>query len=148
MKGLRPGPIIFEQHPEIIYGVYLAFILANLLMVPFGWLAVKVSSQMLRVPKNILIPIILMFAITGAFAINNDVFDIITLGVLGIVGYFMERNGYPVAPMCWPGPGAHPGAEFHDQHDQDRLEFHSLFHPADQHAFSGDITVAMWASHS
>ena len=99
MKGLRPGPMIFEQHPEIIYGVYFAFILANLLMVPFGWLAVKVSSQMLKVPKNILVPIILMFAITGAFAINNDVFDIITLGVLGIVGYFMERNDYPVAPI-------------------------------------------------
>ena len=133
MKGLRPGPMIFEQQPEIIYGVYFAFIVANLLMVPFGWLAVKVSSQMLRVPKNILVPIILMFAITGAFAINNDVFDIITLGVMGIVGYFMEKKRVPGGSnRAWPGPGAYPGAEFHDEHDQDRLESASLFHPADQ----------------
>ena len=105
-------------------------------MVPFGWLAVKASSQMLRVPKHILIPIILMFAVTGAFAINNGVFDIITLGVLGIIGYFMEKNDYPAGSYrAWPGPGAYSGAEFHDQHDQVRLEFASLFHPADQHAF-------------
>jgi TctA family transporter len=54
---------------------------------------------MLRVPKNILIPAILMFAVTGAFAINNSVFDIGVLGLMGIVGYFMEKNGYPVAPI-------------------------------------------------
>jgi TctA family transporter len=99
MKGLRPGPMIFEQQPEIIYAVYLAFIVANILMIPFGFLAVKTSSQMLRVPKNILIPGILMFAITGAFAINNSVFDIGVLGIMGIIGYFMEANGYPVAPI-------------------------------------------------
>jgi TctA family transporter len=68
-------------------------------MIPFGYLAVKTSSQMLRVPKNILIPAILMFAVTGAFAINNSVFDVGVLGVMGIVGYFMEKNGYPVAPI-------------------------------------------------
>jgi len=99
MKGLRPGPMIFEQQPQIIYAVYLSFIVANLLMLPFGYLAVKTSSQMLRVPKNILIPAILMFAITGAFAINNSVFDVGVLGLMGIVGYFMEANGYPVAPI-------------------------------------------------
>jgi TctA family transporter len=99
MKGLRPGPMIFEQQPQIIYAVYLAFIMANILMIPFGYLAVKTSSQMLRVPKNILIPGILMFAITGAFAINNSVFDIGVLGIMGVVGYYLEANGYPVAPI-------------------------------------------------
>jgi TctA family transporter len=99
MKGLRPGPMIFEQQPQIIYAVYLSFIIANILMVPFGYLAVKTSSQMLRVPKNILIPGILMFAITGAFAINNSVFDIAVLAIMGVVGFYMEANGYPVAPI-------------------------------------------------
>ena len=99
MKGLRPGPMIFEQQPQIIYAVYLSFIIANILMIPFGYLAVKTSSQMLRVPKNILIPGILMFAITGAFAINNSVFDIGVLAIMGVVGFYMEANGYPVAPI-------------------------------------------------
>jgi TctA family transporter len=99
MKGLRPGPMIFERQPEIIYAVYLAFIFANLIMIPFGYLAIKTSAQMLRVPKNILMPAILMFCIVGSFAINNSVFDVGTMLVMGVVGYFMEANGYPVAPI-------------------------------------------------
>jgi putative tricarboxylic transport membrane protein len=99
MKGLRPGPMIFEQQPEILYAVYMAFILANLLMIPFGWLAIKCSSQMLRVPRNILMPGILMFCIVGSFAINNTVFDVGIMLIMGIIGYFLEANGFPVAPV-------------------------------------------------
>lgn len=99
MKGLRPGPMIFEQQPQIIYAVYLAFIIANILMVPFGYLAIKTSSQMLRVPRNILMPGILMFCIVGSFAINNSIFDVGTMMVMGVIGYFLEGNGFPVAPV-------------------------------------------------
>jgi TctA family transporter len=99
MKGLRPGPMIFETQPDIVYAVYLSFILANLLMIPFGYLAIKSSSQMLRVPRNILMPGILMFCIVGSFAINNTVFDVGVMMVMGMIGYFLEANGFPVAPV-------------------------------------------------
>jgi len=99
MKGLRPGPMIFETQPDIIYAVYLAFILANLLMIPFGYLAIKSSAQMLRVPRNILMPGILMFCIVGSFAINNSIFDVGMMLVMGVIGYFLEANGFPVAPV-------------------------------------------------
>jgi len=99
MKGLRPGPLIFEQQPEILYAVYLAFIIANLLMIPFGYLSIKCSSQMLRVPRNILMPGILMFSIVGSFAINNTIFDVGVMLVMGVIGYFLEANGFPVAPV-------------------------------------------------
>lgn len=68
-------------------------------MIPFGYLAIKTSSQMLRVPKNILLPAILMFCVIGSFAINNSIFDVGTMLLMGVVGYFMEANGYPVAPI-------------------------------------------------
>jgi len=99
MKGLRPGPMIFETQPDIVYAVYLSFILANLLMIPFGYLAIKSSSQMLKVPRNILMPGILMFCIVGSFAINNTVFDVGVMMVMGVVGYFLEASGFPVAPV-------------------------------------------------
>jgi len=99
MKGLRPGPMIFETQPDIIYAVYLSFILANLLMIPFGYLAIKSSSQMLRVPRNMLMPGILMFCIVGSFAINNTVFDVGIMLVTGVIGFFLEANGFPVAPV-------------------------------------------------
>jgi putative tricarboxylic transport membrane protein len=99
MKGLRPGPMVFEQQPELIYAVYLSFIIANLLMVPFGYLAIKASGAMLRVPRNILMPAILVFCIVGSFAINNSRFDVGLMVVMGVLGYLFEANGIPVAPV-------------------------------------------------
>jgi TctA family transporter len=99
MKGLRPGPMIFQQQPELIYAVYISFIIANILMVPFGYLAIKLSGTILKVPRNILMPAILMFCIVGSFAINNSFFDIGVMLVMGILGYFFENNGIPVAPI-------------------------------------------------
>lgn len=99
MKGLRPGPMIFEKSPEIVYAVYFAFILANLLLIPFGYLAIKTSAQMLKVPKKILMPAILMFCMVGSYAINNSLFDVGTMLLMGVVGFFLEANGFPVAPV-------------------------------------------------
>ncbi|PIE33415.1 C4-dicarboxylate ABC transporter permease [candidate division KSB3 bacterium] len=98
MKGLRPGPMIFQQTPEILYAVYIAFILANLILIPFGILAIKAGSQLLRVPRNMLMPAILMFCIVGSFAINNTTFDVGVMLACGILAYFMESNDIPVAP--------------------------------------------------
>jgi len=99
MKGLRPGPMIFERQPELVYAVYFTFMLANLLMLPFGYLSIKFSSNMLKVPKKILMPAILMFCIVGSFAINNSLFDVGVMLAMGIIGYIMEANDIPVAPV-------------------------------------------------
>jgi putative tricarboxylic transport membrane protein len=99
MKGLRPGPMIFERNPEIVYGVYFSFLLANLLLLPLGYLAIRTSTQMLRVPKRILMPAILMFSMVGSFAINNSLFDVGIMLIMGVVGFFLEANGFPVAPV-------------------------------------------------
>ncbi|MBW2149251.1 MAG: tripartite tricarboxylate transporter permease [Deltaproteobacteria bacterium] len=99
MKGMRPGPMIFERTPEILYAVYLTFLLANIVLLPLGWLAIKLSSKVLRVPRNILMPAILVFCIVGSFAINNSVFDVKIMLLMGLLGYFMESNGFPVAPV-------------------------------------------------
>ncbi|HET7876303.1 MAG TPA: tripartite tricarboxylate transporter permease [Methylomirabilota bacterium] len=99
MKGVRPGPLIFEQQQPLLYALYITFILANLLMIPFGYLAVWASAKTLRVPRNILLPGILIFCIVGAYAINNSFFDVGVMLAMGIVGYVFEANGIPVAPV-------------------------------------------------
>ncbi len=98
MKGLRPGPMIFQQTPEILYAVYVTFILANLILIPFGIMAIKAGSQMLKIPRNMLMPAILMFCIVGSFAINNTTLDVGVMLACGILAYFMEANDIPVAP--------------------------------------------------
>ena len=98
MKNMNPGPTLFTQNPQNIYAVYLLFILANLIMIPLGWWCIKMAKQLLRVPRNVLMPIILLFCIVGAFAINNTPFDIGVMLLAGIAAYILEENGYPVAP--------------------------------------------------
>jgi TctA family transporter len=67
MKGVRPGPLIFEQQQPLLYALYLTFILANVLMIPFGYVAVWASAKTLRVPRAILLPGILLFCLVGAY---------------------------------------------------------------------------------
>jgi TctA family transporter len=98
IKGMNPGPTLFIDNPANIYAVFLVFFLANLLLVPLGWVAIKAARRILDVPRNLLMPIILLFCIVGAFAINNTVFAVIIILVFGVAAYFMEENGYPVAP--------------------------------------------------
>ena len=98
MKNLNPGPTIFINNPVAIYSVFLVFILANLLMVPLGFLAIKAAKKILRVPRNILMPMILLFCVVGSYAINNSVFDVGVMLGFGLLAYLMEENGFPVAP--------------------------------------------------
>ncbi|MBK9116290.1 MAG: tripartite tricarboxylate transporter permease [Betaproteobacteria bacterium] len=98
MKNMNPGPTLFTQNPQNIYAVYLLFIIANLIMIPLGWACIKAAKQILKVPRNVLMPVILLFCIVGAFAINNTPFDIGVMLVAGVAAYVLERNGFPVAP--------------------------------------------------
>lgn len=98
MKGMNPGPMVFIERPELIYAVFLAFFIANLALLPLGFGAIKLSRHILKIPRRVLMPVILIFCMVGAFAINNTVFGITVMLVLGVVAYLMEENGFPVAP--------------------------------------------------
>jgi TctA family transporter len=98
VKGMNPGPTLFLFNPQNIYAVFIIFILANLIMIPMGWGAIKLGKQLLRVPRAILMPCILAFCIVGAFATNNSSFNIIVMLVFGLLGFFMEENEIPLAP--------------------------------------------------
>jgi TctA family transporter len=98
LKGLNPGPTIFIENTVTIYAVFLVFLLANLLLIPLGWGLIKIAKNVLHVPRNVLMPVILLFAVVGAFAINNSVFDVGVMLAFGLLGYVMEANGFPIAP--------------------------------------------------
>ena len=98
LKGLNPGPTLFINNPQNIYAIFLVFILANLIMLPLGWLTIKAAKNVLRLPRNILMPTILLFCIVGSFAINNTVFGVLLTLVFGLLAFLLEENGFPVAP--------------------------------------------------
>ncbi len=99
MKGMNPGPSVFLQTPELIYAVFIIFILANLLMFPLGWAAIKSAKQILRVPRNVLLPVILIFCMVGSFAMTNSLYGVVLMVVMGLFGWLLEEQGIPVAPL-------------------------------------------------
>lgn len=98
MKNMNPGPSLFTTNPQNIYAVFLLFIIANIIMVPMGILCIKVARRILKAPRNVLMPIILMFCIVGTFAINNSIFEVGVMLVAGFIAYVLEENRFPIAP--------------------------------------------------
>lgn len=98
LKGLNPGPTLFLNEPQNVYAIFLVFILANLILLPLGWAMIRAATNILRVPRNILMPSILLFCVVGAFAINNTVFGVTIILVFGLLAFVLEENGFPVAP--------------------------------------------------
>lgn len=99
MKGLNPGPTLFTEQASSMYALYIIFILANILMIPLGIAMIRASSVVLRAPRASVMPVIVLLCAVGAFAIGNNLFAVLTVAAFGVIGYVMERNGYPVAAM-------------------------------------------------
>ncbi|WP_377838458.1 tripartite tricarboxylate transporter permease [Bosea sp. UC22_33] len=99
MKNMAPGPTIFVNNPENVYALFLVFVIANLLMLPLGWAIIKIATRVLSVPRRVLMPIILLFAIVGSYAINNSLFDIGVMLAFGLLAFVLEENDFPVAPV-------------------------------------------------
>jgi hypothetical protein len=86
---LQPSRFVTEG-PLHVFGMGL---------LPLGWATVRAARQVLRVPRRILLPMVLSFCLVGAFAMTNSPFGIIVMLVIGLFGWLMEENGFPVAPI-------------------------------------------------
>lgn len=99
LKGLEPGPVVFLENAPLVYSIFVSFFIANMLMLPMGFLAIKASKQMLRVRPDVLMPLVLLFCTVGSFAINNSLVGVAVMSILGFLSFFMQENGFPVAPV-------------------------------------------------
>ncbi|WP_299360676.1 tripartite tricarboxylate transporter permease [uncultured Paracoccus sp.] len=98
IKGMNPGPTVFLMQPQLIYALFIVFLLANLLMLPLGWIAIQMGTRLLAVPQSLLMPVILLFCIVGSFAITNSLFGVVVMLVFGVIGFAMEEADIPIAP--------------------------------------------------
>ncbi|MCG7599915.1 tripartite tricarboxylate transporter permease [Halomonas sp. McH1-25] len=98
MKGMNPGPTIFMEGSGLVYSLFVVFFVANLIMLPIGYLAIKSSKVFILTPRKILMPIILCFCIVGAFSINNSITDVWIMLLVGVVAYILARCDFPMAP--------------------------------------------------
>jgi len=98
LKGLNPGPTVFILHADLITTVFMAFLVANIMIVPLGLAAIYLFRYVLAVPRWALMPSILAFCIIGAFAVENTSLAVGVMLGMGLVGYVLEENGFPLAP--------------------------------------------------
>jgi putative tricarboxylic transport membrane protein len=100
VHGLRPGPQLFSEHPDIVYGFMLQMLLSSLVLAVVGGLtATRIFGQALRLPRVVLAPMILLFVTIGVYAVNNAMFDLYTLFAVGLVAYLLDKLDYPSAPI-------------------------------------------------
>ena len=99
MYNLRPGPMIFTESTELIRGIFAVAYISQLLLIPIGYIGIRIFSWFLKMPKNLVMSGVIFFSIVGSCAINNNPFDILIMTIFGIVGYFLEKNDIPLSPM-------------------------------------------------
>ena len=93
------GPVFFTEHPDIISGLFISIIIANIIMAPLGIFTLRYMKTILSVPEELLAGIILAFCVTGVFALATNPFDVLVLIVFGLIGYFCYKFKIPTAPM-------------------------------------------------
>lgn len=79
--------------------LFIAFILANIIMIALGIAAIRVAAKVLLIDRAVLLPLILLFCVVDSFAINNNSSAIWVMLGMGIVAWFMEANDIPIAPV-------------------------------------------------
>lgn len=99
MKGLNPGPTLFTEKASSMYALYIVFLVANIIMIPLGIMMIRMARYVLYLPRSLIMPVIVLLCAVGSFATGNNLALVFTVAVFGIVGYFMDRNGYPVAAL-------------------------------------------------
>jgi TctA family transporter len=99
MKNITPGPDIFTNQADLVYSIYVIFILANIILIPVGLVAIKAAGWLIRIPKAILLPTILLFCIVGSYSLNASYLDVTVMLAMGLLGFVLERRNVPLAPI-------------------------------------------------
>ena len=99
INGLAPGPMLFLTRPDLISTIYLGNVFSVVTFTVIGLLGARYYARLIQVPKQYLLPAILIFCIIGSFAIRNTVFDIWVLLGCGFLGYLLQKIGIMPAPV-------------------------------------------------
>lgn len=99
IHGITPGPLLFRSEGRLVYGVFAALMVANLMMLIVEFVGMRAFIKILSVPKNYLLPVVMIFCTVGAYANNNRVFDVFVMMASGVLGYGLKKLKFPQAPI-------------------------------------------------
>ncbi|MCF2522488.1 tripartite tricarboxylate transporter permease [Bradyrhizobium sp. G127] len=97
--GLQPGPLLFVEQKDFVWGLIASMYLGNLVGLLVVLTCVPLFAAILRIPFSIIAPVILVLCAIGAYTVHNNTFDVVMMMVFGVVGYVMKKCNYPMAPL-------------------------------------------------
>lgn len=99
IHGLRPGPLLFKDHPDFVALVMVTLAIAIIVTCVLGLAGAKIFARIISLPKRTLFPAIFVLCVVGSYAEYNSVFDIWTMLVFGVLGYIMNKTDMPISPV-------------------------------------------------
>ena len=99
IAGISPGPLLFQNNASFVYSVYTALILCTIMMFVLELFGMRLFIRILKVPKYYLYPIIMALCTAGIFASNNQIFDVWSVVIFGVIGFLMKRYRFPTSPF-------------------------------------------------
>jgi TctA family transporter len=97
--GLQPGPLLFVEQPEFVWGLIASMYVANVIAVALVLATVPLFASVLRIPFAIVGPLIVVSCLIGAYTVSSSVFDVVLALLFGVLGYVFKKLDYPVAPL-------------------------------------------------
>lgn len=99
MYDIKPGPLIFENTPEKVRSIFLIALITQFLLLPAGWLGIRLFGLILKLPRHVVLTVVVVFSVLGAYAIRNSLFDVWLMIGFGLLGYYLETQKVPLAPL-------------------------------------------------
>jgi putative tricarboxylic transport membrane protein len=100
IHGITPGPLLIQQHPDLFWGVIASMFVGNVMLLALNLPLIGMWVRLLRVPYDVLFPLILMFCVVGVYSVNHSRMDVYLMTFFGLVGYLMQKLGYAPAPLA------------------------------------------------
>jgi putative tricarboxylic transport membrane protein len=99
IHGITPGPLMMKEHPQVFWGIIVSMYVGNVMLLILNLPLIGIWVKILKIPYNILFPLILLFCLIGVYSVSGSVFDIYVMLIFGIVGYLMKKFEYEPAPL-------------------------------------------------
>jgi putative tricarboxylic transport membrane protein len=99
IHGIKPGPLLMKQHPDLFWGVIGSMYIGNVMLLILNLPLIGIWVKILKIPYPILFPLILLFCLIGSYSLNNNIVEVMIMILFGIVGYLMKKFEYEGAPL-------------------------------------------------
>lgn len=101
IHGIHPGPLLIKNHPTTFWGVIASMYLGNIILLVLNLPLIGIWVKILKVPYRILLPLIVLFCLVGAYSASNDPYDVLIMVVFGAIGYLMRKTGFEIVPFIF-----------------------------------------------